>query len=278
MMRISERISAEMLVLYAFIGRQFALYKRYWHWELMWIAYTFANTLAIGFLGSGVGMVTGQEVDSKTLIIYLLIGSLMWGYLAGLFWEVGSVVSWERWEGTIEYTFMAPISRITHLIGMCLFAIIYGVLRTVLILGAVAIFFDLDISGADLPGALLILVTSSVSLVGIGMMVAILPLFSPEKGTQIMGIIEALILMVSGVYYPIDVLPSWMRWLSWISPATYTLSGMRKALLSKEGISGLFPELAALLLMGLIAVPLGFLVFSWAERRAKRIGMLSRSG
>jgi ABC-2 type transport system permease protein len=93
-----------------------------------------------------------------------------------------------------------------------------------------------------------------------------------------MGIIEALILMVSGVYYPIDVLPSWMRWLSWISPATYTLSGMRKALLSKEGISGLFPELAALLLMGLIAVPLGFLVFSWAERRAKRIGMLSRSG
>jgi ABC-2 type transport system permease protein len=278
MMRISERISAEMLVLYAFIGRQFALYKRYWHWELMWIAYTFANTLAIGFLGSGVGMVTGQEVDSKTLIIYLLIGSLMWGYLAGLFWEVGSVVSWERWEGTIEYTFMAPISRITHLIGMCLFAIIYGVLRTVLILGAVAIFFDLDISGADLPGALLILVASSVSLVGIGMMVAILPLFSPEKGTQIMGIIEALILMVSGVYYPIDVLPSWMRWLSWISPATYTLSGMRKALLSKEGISGLFPELAALLLMGLIAVPLGFLVFSWAERRAKRIGMLSRSG
>mgnify|MGYP000723863359 CR=1 FL=1 len=277
-MGISERISTEMLVLYAFIGRQFALYKRYWHWELMWIAYTFANTLAIGFLGSGVGMVTGQEVDSKTLIIYLLIGSLMWGYLTGLFWEVGSVVSWERWEGTIEYTFMAPISRITHLIGMCLFAIIYGVLRTVLILGAVAIFFDLDISGANLPGALLILATSSISLVGIGMMVAILPLFSPEKGTQIMGIIEALILMVSGVYYPIDVLPSWMRCLSWISPATYTLSGMRKALLSKEGISGLFPELAILLLMGLIAVPLGFIVFSWAERRAKRIGMLSRSG
>lgn len=277
-MRRFERISKELLVLYAFVGRQFALYKRYWHWELMWIAYTFANTLAIGFLGSGVGMITGQEVDSQSLIIYLLIGSLMWGYLAGLFWEVGSVVSWERWEGTIEYTFMAPVSRITHLTGICLFAIIYGVLRTALILGAVALFFDLDLSRANLLGALLILAAASISLIGVGMMASILPLFSPEKGNQIMGIIEALILMVSGVYYPVDVLPSWMRALSSISPATYTLSGMRKALLKNEGIYGLIPELAILFLMGVVAIPLGLLVFSWAEKRAKRAGMLSRSG
>ena len=35
-------------------------------------------------------------------------------------------VAWERWEGTIEYTFMAPLSRAMHLAGAGFFAVLYG--------------------------------------------------------------------------------------------------------------------------------------------------------
>ena len=38
-------------------------------------------------------------------------------------------VAWERWEGTIEYTFMAPLSRAMHLAGQGVFAILYGLIR-----------------------------------------------------------------------------------------------------------------------------------------------------
>ena len=58
-------------------------------------------------------------------------------------------------------------------------------------------------------------------------MTAVLPLISPEKGTQLGFIAQGLMLVVSGVYYPVSVLPEWMQWIAKISPATYALRGIR---------------------------------------------------
>ena len=53
----------------------------------------------------------------------------------------------------------------------------------------------------------------------------VLPLISPEKGAQLGFVAQGMLLVVSGVYYPVDVLPEWMQWLAKISPATYALEG-----------------------------------------------------
>ena len=79
----------------------------------------------------------------------LLIGAVIWSYLGLIFEVVTETVAWERWEGTIEYTFMAPISRTSHLLGMGAFAVIYGVLRTALLFGAVAAFLNISFGNAD---------------------------------------------------------------------------------------------------------------------------------
>ena len=68
---------------------------------------------------------------------------------------------------------------------------------------------------------------ASISFIGIGMMTAVLPLISPEKGTQLGFVAQGLLLVVSGVYYPVSVLPGWMQALAKISPATYALRGCR---------------------------------------------------
>ena len=94
------------------------------------------------------------------------------------------------------------------------FAIVYGVIRAVLLFGVVALFFSLDLGGANFAAALLVLLVASVSFIGIGMMTAVLPLISPEKGTQLGFVAQGLLLVVSGVYYPVSVLPEWMQWLS----------------------------------------------------------------
>ena len=57
------------------------------------------------------------------------------------------------------------------------------------------------------------------------MMTAVLPLISPEKGAQLGFVAQGMLLVVSGVYYPVEVLPQWMQWLAMISPATYALAG-----------------------------------------------------
>jgi ABC-2 type transport system permease protein len=91
-------------------------------------------------------------------------------------------------------------------------------------------------------------------------------------------VIQALLLLVSGVYFPISVLPEWMQSLSRISPATYVLEGMRAALLEGAGTGALLGHLIRLVLIGLIAIPVGLVVFRQAERYAKRTGKLKRSG
>jgi ABC-type multidrug transport system ATPase subunit/ABC-type multidrug transport system permease subunit len=230
------------------------------------------------FIGAATEAVTGQAIDTNYMILYLLVGTLVWHYLAVVFDNVSEMIAWERWEGTIEYTFMAPISRFTHMIGQTLFSLVYGLLHTGIILGVVALFFRLDLSHANLLGGLLLLMAGSLSFIGLGIIASVLPLLFPERGAQMTHVIQALLLLISGVYFPISVLPEWMQPLARISPATYVLEGMRAALLDQAGTSALLGHLGRLVLIGTIAMPVGIAVFRQAERYAKRTGKLKRSG
>lgn len=263
---------------YAFIERNLNLVKRYWGWELVWMAYTIANSLAVSYIGAGMEQISGQKVDTHYLILYLVIGTIVWRYLAVIFHAISDMIGWERWEGTIEYTLMAPVPRITHLVGQTFFAIIYSLIHTAAILLATAAFFNLDLRNANLVGTLVLLLAGSLSFIGIGIVAAILPLLFPERGSQMTHLILAVLLFVSGVYYPVTVLPGWLQPIARISPATYVLEGMRETLLEGAALATLWPYIWPLLLMGGIAIPLGVRAFQIAERYAKRTGRLKRNG
>lgn len=262
----------ELQATLGFVERNWFLTKRYFGWEMVFMFYTIVNTLTIALIGVS----TPGEAGHK--VLYLVVGAILWGFLAVIFHDVSESVAWERWEGTIEYTFMAPIHRLTHLGGMCLYAIIYGVVRSVVVLGAVALFFDIDLSGANLLGALAVLVVSSVSFIGLGLMAAVLPLMSTERGAQATHIMEGFILLVSGVYYEVEVLPDWLQPFSWVSPGTYTLRAIRMAILDGAPMSALLPYLGLLLAIGLVLIPIGLVVFRAGERYAMRTGKLKRNG
>ncbi len=267
----------ELVGLGGIVERNWYLVKRYAWWELAFFLWTVANTLSIVFIADGVEA-AGGTVNVNELTTVLLIGAVIWAYLGIIFEILTETVAWERWEGTIEYTFMAPLSRPVHLIGMGLFAVAYGVVRAALLFAVVAAFFSLQMPDANFASALLILAVASVSFIGIGMMTAVLPLISPEKGSQLGFVAQGLLLVVSGVYYPTSVLPQWMQWLSTISPATYALRGIRAAILDGAGVQALWGDIWPLILIGVVAIPLGLATFRRGERYAKKHGKLKRSG
>lgn len=267
---------------YAFVERNFNLIKRYWAWELVWLAYSIVNALSITFIGKAAGAITGQPIPAAAIndfILFLMVGTLVWHYLSMVFDLISESIQWERWEGTIEYTFMAPISRITHLFGQALFAIVYGALHTAVILTVVVIFFRINLDQANFLTMAIMLAVGSLGFVGLGMIAAVLPLLSPEKGLQMTNIIKALVLLVSGVYYPVSVLPAVLQPLAWISPATYMLQGMRAALLHGATPGDvLFTALLPVCMTAVVAIPLGLYIFAQAEAYAKRTGVLKRNG
>jgi ABC-2 type transport system permease protein len=270
-------LRAELIGLSGIVERNIYLVKRYVWWELAFFLWTVANTLTIVFIAEGVEA-SGGRLDVNRQTTVLLIGAVIWAYLGIIFEILTETVAWERWEGTIEYTFMAPLSRSVHLLGMGIFAVAYGVARAGLLFGAIAFFFDLEMPRADFVSALVVLAVASVSFIGIGMMTAVLPLVSPEKGTQLGFIAQGMLLVVSGVYYSVEVLPRPMQWLATISPATYALEGIRDAILEGAGLGAMGDELLPLALIGAISIPLGLAVFRRGERYAKQHGKLKRSG
>jgi ABC-2 type transport system permease protein len=272
------QIIQEIRASYAFVERNFNLVRRYWGWELVWLAYSIASTLSITYIGAGMESITGVEVDVDFLILYLLIGTMVWRFLAIVFDNISEMIAWERWEDTIEYTFMAPISRFTHMMGQTVFAVLYSLLFTAAILVVVALFFHLDLSQANLWGATVMLLTGSLSFIGLGIVASVLPLLFPERGAQMTHVIQAFFLLVSGVYYPIEVLPAWMQPLARVSPATFVLEGMRSTILEGAPTRSLWPLVWPLLVAGVIAVPLGLWIFRLGERYAKRTGKLKRNG
>jgi ABC-2 type transport system permease protein len=264
--------------LMAFVFRDFSLTKRYLGWVVVFTFYAMVNSATIALIG--------VAAKDEQLTLTLIVGVLLWSFLSVLFNEIASSVAYERWEGTLEYTFMAPVSRLIHLFGVSLYAAIYSIIRLAIVIGGLAVFIKLDLSRANLLGILIVLLVSSFAFIGLGLMAAVLPVFSPERGAEATNIFQGCLLLVSGVYYPVEILPGWLQPLAKLSPATYSLSACRKLMGIGSGqtqlvgapISEVAPELLTLTLMGVVMVPAGLWVFGHVERWAKKTGKLKRTG
>jgi ABC-2 type transport system permease protein len=270
--------SRDLNTAYAFFERNWNLTRRYIGWEVVWVVYSLVNALTILFIAAATERITGQAVDTRFFVLYLLVGTTMWSYLSAVFDVVAETIAWERWEGTIEYTLMAPVRRSLHLIGTCSYAVTYAVVRAGLIFAVVALLFNVDLNRANLVTAFVVVVVGSISVIGLAIIAAVLPLLFTERGAQMTFVIHSSLLLISGVYAPIDVLPSWLQVLSPLSPMTYVLRAVRAGLLEAAPLPDVAGDLLLLAFMGVALVPIGLMVFRAAERFARRTGRLKRSG
>lgn len=266
---------------WAFVFREWHLTRRYFSWIVVFMFYSLVSSATVALIG-----VAAQDFR---LTLNLVLGVLLWSFLSSMFSDIANSISYERWEGTLEYTFMAPVSRLVHLLGVSLYAIFYATILGVVIVFGLTLFMPLSFSGANVPGLLLVLAAGSMAFAGLGLMAAILPVLSPEHGAQATNIFQGVLLLISGVYYPVKVLPHWLQPFSTFSPATYALSASRKLIgvdnpqstpthLASASVKAVIPELLILLVMGIILIPAGLWVFSLAETWAKRTGKLKRTG
>ena len=264
-------LTHELKASYAFVERNFNLSRRYWGWELAFLVYSAAGALSISLIGAQAG--------DPRLILTLMVGAIFWNYLSVVFSWIAETIAVERWEGTLEYTMMAPVHRSTHLLGSVAYAMVFGLVHTTAILLAMVLFFpDLALTSANPLTVVSFFVLGSFSFVGIAMLAAILPLLYVERGAQMTFVLQSVLLLVSGVYYPIDVLPGWMQVLSHLSPATYAIDGVRKGLIDGVPVTQLTADIWPLLVMGLVLIPFGLWAFGRAERYAKQTGKLKRVG
>ncbi|MFN2530345.1 MAG: ABC transporter permease [Pyrinomonadaceae bacterium] len=266
---------------WAFLFRGYHLSRRYISWVIVFNFYALVTSATVALIG-----VAARDYQ---LTLTLVVGALLWNYLSWLYNEIAMSIAYERWEGTLEYTFMAPVSRLIHLFGVSLYSLANSIVTSMIVLFGLMMFTNLQLRGANIAGALVVVAVSTAAFVGLGLMAAVFPVMSAERGAEATHIFQGSLLLVSGVYYPIDVLPKWMQWLSAMSPATYTLSACRKLIgigqagshenhLAGAPLADVSHELVILVLMGTVLMPLGLYIFLRVEDWAKKAGKLKRTG
>ena len=200
-------VAHELKASYAFIERNFFLTRRYWGWELAFLVYSVAGALSISLIGA--------DQNDPELLLTLMVGAIFWNYLSVVFSWIAETISVEALGRHPRVHVHGADPALGQLLGSVTYAMIYGLIHTAVIFIVLMLFFrELDFSTANPVTAVTFMLLGSFSFVGIGMIAAILPLLYVERGAQMTFVLQSCILLVSGVYYSVTILPDWMQVLS----------------------------------------------------------------
>jgi ABC-2 type transport system permease protein len=179
-----------------------------------------------------------------------------------------------RQNGTLENLLATQTSLSVILAGSSLYPFALMSLRTTIYIGWGAVLFGFPLQGANWLGALLVLGASVLAFSGLGILSASYLLIF-KRGNPVNWAILGLSTVVGGMMYPISVLPVWLQYVARLIPVTYSLEGMRAAILGHASTRELLPPIAILLLFAALLLPISFAIFSWALRRTKITGTLT---
>jgi ABC-2 type transport system permease protein len=223
-------------------------------------------------------------VDSPTLqralpagtnyFSFALVGIAFFDYLSVALSTFDSSLQEARQNGTLENLLVTQTSLPVILAGSSLYPFAWMSLHTAIYFAWGAILFGFPLQGANWLGAVIVLLVSILAFCGLGILSASYVLVF-KRGNPVNWFILGLSTVVGGMMYPVSVLPRWLQMIARLTPVTYSLEGMRAAILEHATLRELLPSIAALLLFAVILLPLSFAVFSWALRRTKITGTLT---
>jgi ABC-2 type transport system permease protein len=215
-----------------------------------------------------------QNQPAGGYFAFAVVGFAFFDYLTVALSAFDQSLEEARRNGTLEYLLVTQTSLPVILAGSAIYPFVLLSLRTTAYLGWAVFLFDFPVSQANWIGAILILGASILAFAGLGVLSASYSLLF-KRGNPVKWLFLGVAGLVSGIMYPVTVLPPYLQFLGGLVPVTYSWQGMRVALLQHASLSVLWPTLRSLLLFALILLPLSLAVFSWAIRRTKVTGTLT---
>jgi ABC-2 type transport system permease protein len=205
---------------------------------------------------------------------FVIIGIALGGYFSTGLTGFASALRQAQTTGTLEAMLMTPVPVPWIVIGSAVWSYAYTTFRVLVYLLIGVLLLGLDLSQANFPAALLILLLSIIAFASIGIITASL-IMVIKRGEPITGLLANLANLVGGVFYPVAILPGWLQLIAGLLPITYAMQAMRAALLNGATWAELSADLLALLLFCLILFPLSLFLFRYAVNRARKDGSLA---
>ncbi len=225
----------------------------------------------------------GQLVDPQRLPVYggshatymefVAIGIVLNLVIALLLERVGTAIRQEQVIGTLESLLTTPTRTATIQIGSAAFEFLWVPIRAALFLLAIALGFGLDMhAGGILPAAVVLLAfvpfVWGLGLVGAGTILTF------RRGGGGAVAVATVLGLASGAFFPVDLLPGWLSWLTAVNPIAIALDAIREVLLGGAGWGEVASAVALLAPLSALSVAIGVGAFRLALRRERRLGTL----
>jgi ABC-2 type transport system permease protein len=173
-------------------------------------------------------------------------------------------VAREREIGTLEQLMVTPLTPTELMLGKTIPVAGVGMIDLALVTAVAVLWFDVPLRGSPFALVLAALIYILAGL-ALGLLISTISRTQQEAFiTMFLFILPAVIL--AGFLYPVETMPAFFRWLSILDPVRHFLVIVRAIFLKGEGVAGLWPQYAILLVTAIAA-----LAFSVARFR-KAVG------
>jgi ABC-2 type transport system permease protein len=265
----------ELRKLSAFVRRDFLVQ---WSYRLSFLTSfvgLFGGALIFYFIGKMVDPATIPTVGGKQVsyLEFAVVGMTLGGFVHLGLERVSAALRNEQLMGTLESLLTTPTSSQTIQVGSILFDLIFIPLRMCLLLLVLGLVFGLGLDIGGVPEALVLLVFFMPFVWGLGILAAAITL-TFRRGAGMVGLAIAGLTLISGLYFPIALLPNWLETVSAANPLTIAASGLRDALLGDTGWGSIGGDILILLPLSIVSILVGAFAFKLALSRERRLGTL----
>ena len=173
-------------------------------------------------------------------------------------------ISYEKDMGTLDGMLVAPINRLSIILGKTLAQTVRGMIQGVLLLGLAVLLFGVTIYGSLLL-VFLILFLIVFSFVGLGIMITSFT-NNEQSASMIMMTIMFPMMFFSGVFFPIEQMPEIMQYIAKVLPLTYGTDALRSVIVLGADIPAIANELLFLVIFGLVFLVISIPLFNRAMK------------
>lgn len=205
---------------------------------------------------------------------FVIIGTAMSGYLDVGLESFSSSIREAQLMGTLEAVLVTRTRFTAVLIYQALWNFLFASLHVVAYVGFAFVFFRAKLENPDWIAAIVILFLTVIAFSALGILSGSFILVM-KKGTPVNWIIYNFSRFLGGVYYPITILPAWCQTVAALLPITYSLEGIRMAIIRGSSLGDLRAQVIALALFDILLFPLSIVCFNAAFEKARRGGTLS---
>jgi ABC-2 type transport system permease protein len=243
--------------------------------EPEWVIAEAVIPLLIVFAAATLYRVSG----SGQLAGFAVVGGAMMAFWDNVLWLMASQLYWEKEGGNLDLFIIAPISRMSILLGMSLGSIVNTSIRAAIILLTAFTVLNIQLNVADPLALSLVFTLTLTALYGLGMLMSSLYMLYGRGALNLNEVLSEPVYLLSGLYFPTvgrySPFPTVLQLLVSLIPLTFGIDGLRRTIILGETLESLTLHIAVLTVLSIVLIPLAWRTLDYMETLGRREGRLS---